>query len=309
MSARKSRVLRPVSGGVSRLEDGALVLPRSGRRLLRFAVALCTGKVELPRHIGKLSFLAYCAFVGGHAIAWGGYWPNVKEYVTTTAGFALDNVKLSGNVHTSEIDVLQALNLDGVTSLVSLNVDAAQKKIEALPWVEKVEVRKVYPHTINVMIKERQAYGIWQHGDELSLIEADGTVIAPLRDSKFATLPLFVGRDAETAAQDIEKDFAPWPEFKDRIKAFVRVGSRRWDVYLKNGVVVKLPEDNVETALARLKRMESDQQLLERDIAAVDLRLPDRMAIQLTPEALARRQKAVAARTKALAKAVKEDVI
>ena len=79
-------------------------------------------------------------------------------------------------------------------------------------------------------LTERKAYAIWQHGSELSLIEKNGSVIAPLRDNKFASLPLFVGRDAETAAASIDDDFANWPDVRSHVKAFVRVAGRRWDL-------------------------------------------------------------------------------
>ncbi len=173
----------------------------------------------------------------------------------------------------------------------------------SFPWVESVEVRKIYPKTIEVKLKERQAYAIWQHGQELSLIERNGSVIAPLRDNKFSTLPLVVGRDAESAAASLEGEFSKWPDIKSRVKAYVWVSGRRWDLHMDNGVVVKLPSDDVDQALARLSKFNKEQDLLARDIAAVDLRLVDRTAIQLTPEAIARRQVVLDQRTKDLKKA------
>lgn len=313
LSAKKSRPRKPKTdrfASASRIpvgaEDGSFVLPRPARRLVRFIVSLCTGKVELPQHIGKASLAAYVLAVGGYGVVHGGYWPQFSETMTSSAGFAVDNVKLSGNVHISEIDVLQSLGLDGATSLVSLDVDDARRRVAGLPWVASVDIRKVYPKTILLNIKERQPFGIWQHGSDLSLIEEDGNIIAPLRDNKFASLPLFVGRDADTDAKDVMAEFAAFPQVAARVKAYVRVSSRRWDLYLDNGVTVKLPEDDVGDALKRLVRMETEQQLLERDIAAVDLRLADRMTVELTPDALARRNAAVAARTKAMAKLEKE---
>ncbi len=303
---KKSATGRAVSRPVVLAEEGSFTLPRPARRMVRFVVSLCTGKVELPRHIGKVSLAAYLLAVGGYGIVRGGHWSDFSETMTSTAGFAVDNVKLAGNVHISEIDVLQSLGLDGATSLVSLDVDEARRRVAELPWVASVEIRKIYPKTILLNIKERQPFGIWQHGSDLSLIEENGSVIAPLRDNKFANLPLFVGRDAESEAKNVIAEFADAPQIAARVKAYVRISDRRWDLHLDNGVVVKLPEDDVADALKRLIRMENEQQLLERDIAAVDLRLADRMSVQLTPEALARRQAAVAARGKALAKAEKE---
>ncbi|MEZ2219118.1 cell division protein FtsQ/DivIB [Rhizobium sp. RCC_161_2] len=283
--------------------EDAFVLPRPMRRVVRFLVSLGSGRVNIPAHTGAVSVLALFAATGFYGMSIGGHTQDVAQATTSAAGFAIEDVKVSGNDQTSEIEILQLLGLDGTTSLVALDADAARQKIANLPWVENVEVRKVYPKAIEVKLTERKAYAIWQHGSELSLIQKDGSVIAPLRDNKFAQLPLFVGRDAETAAASIDEAFAKWPDVRSHVKAFVRVAGRRWDLYLDNGVIIKLPEDNIDGALARLTKLDKDQNLLQRDIAAVDLRLDDRMAIELTPDAVVRRQAALDARTKALKKA------
>ena len=283
--------------------DDLFVLPRPLRRVVRFVVSLASGRINIPPHVGTVSAVVFLAATGFYGMSLGGHTQTVAQATTTAAGFAIEDVKVSGNVQTSEIEILQLLGLDGTTSLVALDVDAARQKIATLPWVKSVEVRKVYPKAIEVKLVEKTAYGIWQHGSELSLIEKDGSVIAPLRDNKYASLPLFVGRDAEMAAAKVEQEFANWPDIRSHVKAFVRVGERRWDLYLDDGVAVKLPEDNIDKALALLTKMNKDNDLLQRDIAAVDLRLDDRTTIQLTPDAALRRQAAVDARAKALKKA------
>jgi cell division protein FtsQ len=73
-------------------------------------------------------------------------------------------------------------------------------------------------------------------------------------------------------------------------------------VHLDNRVVVRLPEGNVAGALALLNRFDEEQQVLSRDIAVVDLRLPDRVAVRLTSAALERRTAALEERRKALKK-------
>jgi cell division protein FtsQ len=293
-------------GGASRafpaVEDRR-VLPRPLRRIVRFAVSLASGRVHIPRHIGTVSTFAFMGVVGLYGMSVGGHSAVVSQAVTASAGFAIEDVRVSGNDQTSEIDILQLLGLDGTTSLVALDIEAARKKLSELPWVEYAEVRKVYPKTIEVTLRERKAFGIWQHGDELSLIERNGAIIGPLRDGKFASLPLFVGRDAETRAAAFVEELAGWPELGNRVRAYVRVAGRRWDLHLDNGVVLKLPEQGVQNALAVLSRLEAEQGLLERDIAAVDLRLNDRTTIQLSQGALERRNEALELRSKALKKA------
>ncbi|MDO1584492.1 cell division protein FtsQ/DivIB [Rhizobium oryzicola] len=287
----------PVSG------DDRMILPRPLRRVFRFCVSLATGRINIPRHTGTVSVFAFFGAVGLYGMSLGGHAQDFAQATTSAAGFAIESVRVSGNNETSEIDILQLLGLDGTTSLLSLDVDAARRKLSGLPWVEYAEVRKVYPKTIEVMLKERSAFGIWQHGSELSLIEKDGSIIAPLRDNKFASLPLFVGRDAEKYAATFEAELSKWPDIKNRVRAYVRVAGRRWDLHLDNGVVLKLPEFDIERAMAVLAKYEAEQGVLQRDIAAIDLRLADRTTIRLTPGAADRRAQALAARTKALAKA------
>ncbi|KQV38480.1 MULTISPECIES: cell division protein FtsQ/DivIB [unclassified Rhizobium] len=301
---RQGRVRAPLEAADL---DGQFVLPRPLRRVVRFLVSLGTGRIHFAPYTGTVSAAAFFAATGLYGMSLGGHGQDFAQTTTTAAGFAIEDVKVSGNDQTSEIDILQQLGLDGATSLVALDIAEARKLIGEMPWVEAVSVRKVYPGTIEVALKERKAFGIWQHGSDLSLIEKSGSVIAPLRDNKFAELPLFVGRDAETAAADFYEKFSAWPEIRDRVKAYVRVAGRRWDLQLDNGIVIKLPEQDLERAMEVLSTMEEGQQLLERDIAAVDLRLEDRTTIRLTPEAATRRQVAVDARTKLLKKQEQEN--
>ena len=266
-------------------------------------MSLATGRIHIPDHTGTFATFGFFAVVGLYGMSLGGHAQTVAQATTAAVGFAIEDVRVSGNDQTSEIDILQLLGLDGTTSLVALDVDQARRKLSELPWVRYAEVRKVYPRTIEVMLKEREAFGIWQNGSDLALIEKNGSIIAPLRDSKFASLPLFVGREADKAASAFVDQMAAWPELRSRVKAYVRVAGRRWDLHIDNGVVLKLPETQVETALSVLARLEKEERILERDIAAVDLRLHDRTTVELTSAATERRNEAVEARTKALKKA------
>jgi cell division protein FtsQ len=283
-----------------------MVLPRPLRRIARFAASLAAGRIHIPMHIGSIVLVAFYGAAGGYTLSLADYPRDMSGMVTFAVGFAINNVKVSGNEQTSEIDILERLGLDGTTSLMSLDVVATRAALKSLPWVEDAEVRKSYPDTVEIRLSERKAFGIWQHGQELSLIEENGSVIAPLRDNKFAHLPLFVGRDAETGAHEIMADFDQWPNIKSQVKALVRVAGRRWDVILKSGIVIKLPEQDMDRAMAELGGLNNDHQLIDRDIVAVDLRLADRTTVQLTPDAAARRAKAVEARAKALKKAGEE---
>jgi cell division protein FtsQ len=58
-----------------------------------------------------------------------------------------------------------------------------------------------------------------------------------------------------------------------------RVGQRRWNLYLDNGITILLPEKNVAEALARLAALESSQHLLSKGVKSVDLRFSGRVIV------------------------------
>ena len=219
--------------------------------------------------------------------------PSVVQGVAAHGGFAVDDVRMAGNKETSDIDVLEKLELTGWTSLVGFDADAARERIAGLPWVESASVRKIYPDVLEVTIEERKPFAIWQHGRELSLIDAEGRIIAPFRQERFATLPLVIGRGANERAAEFLSRLDRVPGLAARTKALIRVADRRWDLRLDNGIAIRLPEFGEDAAVDEIARLDREQGILSRDIAAVDMRLEDRLVVQLTPDAVVRREAAL----------------
>lgn len=70
------------------------------------------------------------------------------------------------------------------------------------------------------------------------------------------------------------------PRIMDAIEAIIRVGGRRWDVRLNNGITIKFPENELEDAWDYLIRLERDEKILERAIEVIDLRVEGKLYIQ-----------------------------
>jgi cell division protein FtsQ len=277
------------------------VLPRVLRRPARFVSRLCEGEIQPPRHFGVAATAALLSTSLIYGAWLGGQVPAVAQAVTARLGFAVDQIRVSGNKETSEIDILDRIDLDGWTSLIGFDASAARTRIAALPWVRTVAVRKVYPAELEVRIEERQPFAIWQHGSQLSIIERDGNVIAPFEGGRHAALPLVIGYGAAKGADFVDK-IKSYPELASRVKGYIRVAERRWDLRLENGITVRLPEDGEDAAIAEVLRLDREEALLSRDIASVDLRLEDRLVVRLTEEAMERRATLLAERAKAAKK-------
>ena len=72
---------------------------------------------------------------------------------------------------------------------------------------------------------------------------------------------------------------------RPRVAAAVLVRGRRWNVRLAGGIDVRLPEDDPRAAWAQLARMQREHGVLERDVIAIDLRMPDRLVVRTAPGA------------------------
>ncbi|CAG0996162.1 hypothetical protein RHIZO_02527 [Rhizobiaceae bacterium] len=275
------------------------MLPRWLRRPARVLGRLTGGDVVAPRYSSSIMTAAFLAATGLYGAQVGGHMPAVVQALTARSGFAVDQVRVTGHVETSEIDILDALALDGWTSLIGFDAEAARERVAALPWIQGAAIRKVYPDTIEVDVEERAAFAIWQHGSELSVVEASGRPIAPFAGGGKAALPLVIGMGANEAASAFIAKVKGYPELASRVRGYIRVAERRWDLRLENGITVKLPESGEDEAIVELLAMDRDSALLSRDILAVDLRLADRVVVQLTPEGVERRAAALADSAKA----------
>lgn len=298
-SGRDLRVPLARTAGAPSARIGAGVLPRFLRRPARLLGRLTSGEIEAPRHAGMILAGGLFAATALYGMALGGHYPQLVQSFTAHSGFAVSDVRVSGNREVSDIDVLQVLSLDGWTSLIGLGADAVRERIVALPWVESATVRKVYPATLEIALVEKQPFAIWQHDGELTLVERSGAPIVPFTSERFAALPLVVGKGAAERANGIVDLVAGHPALAERVRGYVRIADRRWDIRLDNGVVLKLPEAGEAAALDWLMTVDEADALLLRDIASVDLRLSDRLVVQLTPEGLKQREADVKASQKA----------
>ena len=298
IKGNKGRAASAVNSSGRAAFSGAFVLPRFLRRPARYAKALATGRVSIRPHAGSVAAVAFFAATGFYGMALGGHTQAVTQAVTTGAGFALEDVHVSGNVETSDIDILQQLGLDGSTSVVAINAHVAREKLIELPWVTDAQVQKIYPRGLSVRLTERKPVGIWQHGDRLALIDVRGDVIAPLGGARHADLPLYVGLGAALHADELEARLLFYPELRSRVKAAIRIADRRWDLRLDNGVTLSLPAENVGDALKRFVEFDAGRDVLSRDITTVDLRLEDRVTLRLSEASYDRRKQALEGRAK-----------
>jgi len=197
------------------------------------------------------------------------------------AGFAVNNVTITGGERTSPDSASAALALAKGGSIFGVRPEAARARLLMLPWVADAEVRRQFPDRVTVRLIEKRPFAIWKVGNALSVVERSGAVITKIEDDPFGRLPVIAGAGAPEAAAPIIDALAKEKAIQARLVTIERIGERRWDLHLSGGVTVRLPEEGWERQLSELERLIVEKGVLERDIEMIDLRYPDNYVFRL----------------------------
>lgn len=278
---------------------GALDASARWRRFALFLDRVASRLARLPRHIGVIATILMIAASTGYGAVRGGqanqvidFFKDARDAAANAAGFRIATVAISGERHLSREEILAAAGVTSRTSLLFFDVVDARARLLTNPWIAEATVQKLLPDRLVISISEREAFALWQKAGRVGVISDDGTVLEPYVLARDAGLPLVVGAGAETRAREFLAMLGRRPELRANVRASVLVAERRWNLRLKNGVDVRLPEFDVEQALDQLAALERDVRLSNRDITAIDLRLADRITVRLSDGAFQTREEA-----------------
>src|SRR5258706_1466640 len=227
---------------------------------------------------------------GGHVEELTSALSDTRNAIANSAGFRITAVAINGRKQLTQDEVLAIGGVNGRSSLLFLDAAVVRDELKANPWISDATILKFYPGQLQIDIVERSAFALWQQDGRLSVISEDGAVLEPFVARRFVSLPLVVGKGADTRARDFLALLDRYPQVRVATKAAIFVGERRWNLRLKDGLDVRLPENDVGNALAALSKLDKEDKLFSRDIVAVDMRLPDRLTVQLSDDAARTRE-------------------
>ena len=227
---------------------------------------------------------------GGHVDEFTTALSDTRNAIANSLGFKITTVAINGRKQLSQDEVLAIGGVNGRSSLLFLDATAVRDRLKANPWIADATVIKFYPGSLEIDIVERSAFALWQKDGKLSVIADDGAVLEPYLQRRFLSLPLVVGKGAQTHARDFLALLARYPQVNNVTKAAIYVGERRWNLLTKDGLDIRLPEHDVGNALATLSKLDQEDHLFSRDIVAIDMRLTDRLTVQLSDDAAKARE-------------------
>ncbi len=263
-------------------------MPRMNREIVRPSrMKLLLRRQRRNLRLGVWALSGFAIVLVGvtvaHSAQTGGTVASLQQRFGKAIDLRVKDIRIDGRANTPEPKLLEALHVSVGDPILGFSIEDARARIEHLAWVQHVAVERRLPGTIYVALTERRPFAIWQNQGKFQLIDRSGEVVADEDVAEFPELPLVVGLGAPAHAADMLEALGAAPDIKGRVAAIVRVGERRWNLQLKNRVTVMLPEGHEAAALTRLADLQAQQQLLDRPLVFVDMRLPDRLAVRTRP--------------------------
>ena len=241
--------------------------------------------------IGAITIIPAALWYTGKADKWLEMVEQESVHLSAEFGMTVKNIEVSGREKTDTNALLAAIGQKPGTPIITFDVEAARERVEELSWVRSAKVERQLPDTLIVAIVERKPLALWQtEGRDHVLIDGDGEQLQNYELGDYLDLPVLVGDDAPKAAAEMLTTLQTIPHLYDQITGAQRIGHRRWNIQLANGMFIRLPEENMELAWRRLEMLDREHGILDRDVLIVDLRLPDRTFVRLTPGAAEQRR-------------------
>lgn len=215
-----------------------------------------------------------------HMIGQMGDWATEKTIqLSARAGFRVNEILVTGRNRISQEELLSRLNIKKGAPIFGVSIGETQDKLADIPWISRIAVSRRLPDRIIVDISERTPAALWQYKQKVTAIDAEGKVLTDANLDQWQDLPLLVGEDAPAHAAELIALLNAEPDISSQLESAVRVGNRRWDLRMENGLTIKLPEEGAELALAKVALYQKKDHIFAKNLATIDLRIPDKFVI------------------------------
>jgi cell division protein FtsQ len=200
------------------------------------------------------------------------------------AGFAVRRVEIKGLNRMERLPVYAVALDQNSMAMPLVDLEGTRERLLRFGWVQEARVSRRWPDTLVVDVVERQPAAIWQHNQELTLIDRNGVLLEPVKLEAMPDLPLVIGPAANRQAGQLSRLLAAAPELKPMLEGATWIGGRRWDLRFQSGEVLALPEGEgaAQRALTTFARMDRQTQLLGRGLVRFDMRIPDKFIVRVS---------------------------
>ena len=261
--------------------------PAPSRIAYRIMRLLLIPRLRLIFTLGFPSLLIFCATLGLFVNV--NVWENIsaikkdlKLAFVERPEFMIKVASIDGSSDELANEIREILPLDFPVSYFDLDIKYLHKVVNEIPAVASAAIKISAGGVLQINVAEKSPAFIWRKDNVMSIIDETGSFIR-IANSRvdYPKLPLVVGEAADLAVSEISSLMQANEYFKDHVRAFIRVGERRWDLILENNVRIMLPQREFLAAFDRLMLMNEAGSLLSGRLSNIDMRLVVRPTVRV----------------------------
>lgn len=206
---------------------------------------------------------------------------DVHRSIVERPEFMVSAAQISGAGPTLADDIREVLPVDFPISSFLLDVQQMRSILIDLDPVADATLQ-VRNGILFIDVVERKPAFVWRTQDGLELLDETGHYVRAITARlDYPNLPLVAGKGADRNIEQAHALLASVGPLSHRLRGLVYVGERRWDIVLDRDQRIMLPADGAVQALEKVLILNDTQELLDRAISVVDMRLSERPTLRL----------------------------
>ena len=227
--------------------------------------------------------VAGAALLGGSMSKVGDGVGNAFDSAAVGLGFAVEDVQITGlgnDVRRASL-VQQMSGVAPGDNMFRADPHEIRRQVLATGQVTSAHVYRLWPNQILINASPAKASAIWFDGEGQQVVDSTGQIMEGLSAKDYSELVLLTGVDAPQGVPALLQFLARASTVRDRVSYAERVSRRRWDVKLRDGLLIRLPADaSVMRATDELIALETATDLSQRSLARIDLRVAGRTFLE-----------------------------
>jgi cell division protein FtsQ len=221
--------------------------------------------------------------LGGHLDYAGSPWQKRPGEIAGLFGLAAIDIELSGLAHHDPQEVLAYIGVKPGSALIGFDAKKARARLEELDWVETATVVRSFPNKLQITVAEREPFVVWQNNGEMHVVDQNGKPMSGVPATSGNVLLHVVGVGANTGAAELVNQMEATPGLFHEVKAAVRVGDRRWDLYMSSGVIISLPDKGMSAALKVAETAYLSPAMKTLSVSRLDYRIAGEVSYKAKP--------------------------
>ena len=198
-------------------------------------------------------------------------------------GFELNLIQVSGNKAVSKDEIIQKVVFKNCDNLFCVNLKQSKNEIEKNNWIKSAKLKYNLPSKLSIVIEEEKPKFLLKANKNITLLNLEGKKIQDIKiiPKDYKDLLILSGDGVENKIFNLLNIFSVSTVISENIKEATLVSSRRWSLKHSSNIIIELPEDNPSKAFYKIVELENKYGFLNERLKKIDLRISDRMIIQL----------------------------